>query len=164
MEILDLYDIDGNKIGKTIVRGKERPAANEYIKLCVVYIKCQGKYLYQKCSVAKGGQYAVTGGHVPSGVGSKEQVVVEVQEELGLDIDIDRLRLVGHIVRDIALFDIYYYEDDGIMDYHFTLQESEVESVQWYTKPEIEHLISSGLMRESSAIHYSKFIKDSKEY
>ena len=164
MEILDLYDIDGNKLDKTIVRGKEKPALGEYIKLCVVYIKCGDKFLYQKCSEQKGGEYAVTGGHVPSGFTSLDQMVVELQEEVGLIVDKDRLELVGSMVRDTALFDIYYYRDDTLESYNFTLQESEVDSVHWFTKADIEGLIAKGLVRKSSCVHYEKFIKDNDKY
>ena len=160
MEILDLYDIDGNKLDKTIIRGEEKPGKDEYIKLCVVYIKCGDKFLYQKCSVAKGGEFAVTGGHVSTGHDSATQMVIELQEELGLNIDKTKLQLIGHMVRDVALFDIYMYEDDSLLDYNFVLQESEVESIHWFTKPEIESLIERGLVRKSSCIHYEKFIKN----
>ena len=164
MEILDLYDIDGNKLDKTIIRGQEKPGKGEYIKLCVIYIKCGDKFLYQKCSKEKGGEYAVTGGHVPTGMDSASQILVELDEELGLTIDKAKVTLVGHIVRDTALFDIYYYNDSSLYDYDFTLQESEVESVHWFTKAEIEDLIAKGLVRKSSCAHYEKFIKDNDIY
>lgn len=161
MEILDLYDIDGNKLDKTIIRGQEKPGDGEYIKLCVIYIKCKDRFLYQKCSVAKGGEYAVTGGHVSTGHDSATQMVIELEEELGLTVDKDRLTLIGHMVRDVALFDIYMLEDDTLESYNFVLQESEVESIHWFTKAEVEALIDQGLVRKSSCIHYEKFIKNS---
>ena len=43
MEKLDLYDIDGNLLGKTIFRG-EKPNEGEFIKLAVVYIKSGDKF------------------------------------------------------------------------------------------------------------------------
>ena len=164
MEILDLYDINGDKLDKTIIRGKQKPADGEYIKLCVVYIKCGDKFLYQKCSEQKGGEYAVTGGHVPSGFTSLEQMVVELQEEVGLTVDKEKLEFVASMVRDTAMFDIYYYRDDTLADYTFTLQESEVDSVHWFTREEIENLIAKSLVRKSSAVHYERFIKNNDKY
>ena len=38
MEILDLYDDDGNKLAKTIVRG-EVPSDGENIMLAIIFIK-----------------------------------------------------------------------------------------------------------------------------
>ncbi len=64
MELLDLYDDFGNKLNKTIVRGKV-PNDGENIMLSVAYIKNkEGKYLIQKSSKEKGGFYTSTGGHV----------------------------------------------------------------------------------------------------
>ena len=49
MEILDLYDDQGNKLNKTINRG-EVPADGENIMLSVAFIRnSDGKYLIQKC-------------------------------------------------------------------------------------------------------------------
>ena len=73
MEKLDIYTKDGTLTGKIINRG-EKPLEGEFIKLCVVYLKCKDKYLMQKCSQQKGGEYAITGGHVSSGNSSLNHV------------------------------------------------------------------------------------------
>lgn len=158
MEKLDLYDKDGNLLGKTIFRG-EKPNEGEFIKLAVVYLKSGNKFLMQKCSVAKGGEYAITGGHVSAGNTSKMQAVVEVGEELGFDIDEQKLQFVGNIFKGKAIFDVYLYEDEKLANLTFTLQEEEVEAVCWLTKEEIEDLIDQGVVRESSRQHYEKFFK-----
>ena len=41
----------------------------------------------------------------------------------------------------------------------FVLQESEVESVSWLDKSQIDVLIKNGVFRKSSQMHYEKFIK-----
>ena len=158
MEKLDLYDIDGNLLGKTIFRG-EKPNEGEYIKLAVVYIKSGDKFLFQKCSPEKGGEYAVTGGHVPAGVTSKEQAVVEVKEELGIDISAQKLQYVGNINRGKAIFDVYLYEDDALQNAEFVLQTEEVENVYWFTKEEFEALIATGEVRQSTCQQFEKFFK-----
>ncbi len=158
MELLDLYDINGNKLGKTILRG-EKPNENEFIKLVVVYIKSEEYFLFQKCSSQKGGEFAVTGGHVSSGNNSKGQACIEIEEELGLTIDENRLKFLGNIFRGNAIFDVYLYEDESLKNFDFKLQKEEVEDVLWLSKPEIEDLINRGLVRQSSCQHYNKFIK-----
>jgi len=160
MEKLDIYDINGNRTGKTIIRGDKNFADGEYIKLAVIYFKANNKYLLQKCSKEKGGEYAVTGGHVPCGYTSFQQAIIEVKEELGLEIDSNKLKFLGtHIKGAHAMFDVYLYEDDSIFDFNFVLQEEEVESVCWLTKEEIQNLINKNLLRASSTEHYNKFIK-----
>lgn len=158
MEILDLYNVNGEKLNKTIVRG-EKPGKDEYIKLTVVYLKSDERYLIQKCSKEKGGVYAVTGGHVSSGNTSSLQACIEVEEELGINIKEDKLKFLGSIYRKSAMFDIYLYEDSDLINTSFILQKSEVEKVEWLTKLQIEELIEKGLVRESSCQHYEKFIK-----
>ena len=160
MEYLDLYDIDGNLLNKVILRGDKSFEDGEYIKLAVIWLKCKDKYLIQKTSPQKGGEYAVTGGHVPTGFTSEEQAVVELNEELGIAISEDDITYLGTLIKGShAMFDIYLYEDDNLCNAEFVLQEEEVENVSWYTKEEIESLISNGVFRESSTLHYEKFIK-----
>lgn len=160
MEKLDVYNINGEKTGKTVIRGDKNLGENEYIKLAVIYIKANNKYLIQKCSQQKGGEYAVTGGHVSSGNTSKEQCVIEIKEELGIDIDVTNLTFLGtHIKQPRAMFDVYLYTDNNLENFNFVLQKEEVESVYWLTKPQINELISKGEVRQSSIEHYTKFVK-----
>ncbi len=159
MELLDLYNINGGKLNKTIVRGEKNYLEGEYIKLAVIWIECKGKYLVQKCSQSKGGEYAITGGHVPAGVTSLDQIVIEVEEELGVKINKDSLRFLGSIAPKRAIFDVYLLQDDNFDTYNLTLQQEEVEDVLFLTKQEIEQLISEGTFRKSSCSHYEKFIK-----
>ena len=80
MEILDIYDSNGNPTGKKITRGKDKLNENEFIKLVVVWIEYNGKYLIQKTSKEKDSVYAITGGHLTSGNSETEQIVIEVRE------------------------------------------------------------------------------------
>jgi len=161
MEKLDLYDSNGNKLNKTIIRG-QKPNVGEFIKLVVVYLKSKERFLFQKCSIEKGGQYAVTGGHISAGNSSLQQAQIEIREELGLEIDPSRLNFLGNINRASAIFDVYLYEDDSLIDFKFSLQTEEVEDIYWLTKAEIEDLISQGVVRESSCQHYDKLVKNLK--
>lgn len=157
MEILDLYDENGNLTGNTIVRG-QKPKGNLKIKITVVWIKNNNKYLIQKCSVIKGGEWAVTGGHVPTGQSSLSQSIVEVKEELGIDLQKESLKFLGNLYGDFAIFDVYLTEQP-IDSTKIVLQTEEVESVKWLTKKQIDNLITKGKMRQSSVLHYQKFIK-----
>lgn len=157
MEKLDVYDIDGNKTQKVVNRG-EQLGQGEYIKLAVVYLKCGNKYLVQKCSKQKGGEYAITGGHTTSGNTSKQQAHIEVMEELGIMIDKQKLVYLGNIIKGHGIFDVFLYEDNNLEKQKFVLQAEEVENVFWFDKTQICDLIDKKLMRESSCLHYLKFI------
>ncbi len=159
MEILDIYDANGKRTGKTIERGSKDLQEGQFIKLAVVWIKCKNKFLIQKASSAlKDGKYAVSGGHVPAGVESRKQAAVELNEELGIDIRQDKLKFLGMLKMKTRIFDVYLYEDDTLNKQKFTLQESEVDGVYWFTKDEIKTLIAKDLFRKSSQLHFEAYI------
>lgn len=160
MEYLDLYDANGNKLGKTMARGDKNQKEGELFKLAHVWIKCKGKYLIQKASEEKGSEYAVSGGHVTAGTTSRKQAVIELEEELGLKVKADELKFLGSIVQKKAIFDVYEYVNNRLSSKKFKLQESEVESIDFYTCEEIDNLIKGGSFRKSSQVDYEKFIKN----
>lgn len=159
MELLGLFNKEGEYLNKNIVRGNKDFKDGEYIKLATIWIKKDDQYLIQKCSEQKGGEYAVSGGHVTDGNSSKEQAVMELNEELGLNVDINDLRFLGNIYRAHAIFDVYLVADIDFDIHKCVLQESEVESVHWLTKKQIEKLIANNKFRKSSEEQYDKFIK-----
>ena len=93
MEILDLYDDNGNKLNETIVRGI-KPEDGKNIMLSVIFIKDKNnKYLIQKTSKEKGSKYSTTGGHVTSGEDGFITIIRELEEELSLVINSDEINL-----------------------------------------------------------------------
>ena len=159
MEILDIYDINNNKTGRTIVRGDKNLKDGEFIKLVVIWIEDNNKYLVQKCSEEKGSEFAITGGHVSSGNEAKVQAVIEIEEELGVKVEESSLQFLGIITKKNAMFEVYILKDVITQNTKFVLQESEVESVSWLDEGQIEDLIKNGVFRKSSQMHYEKFIK-----
>ena len=160
MEILDLFDANGNPLHKTIVRASRKLNHDEYIKIVTIWINCKGKYLIQKTSKEKHSEYAVSGGHIPTGVNPTDQAVIEISEELGVTIDRNQLKYLGRILRGQVFFETYLLEDDTFDGLQLTLQESEVESVLWLYSSEIEEMISREDFRISSALQYEKLIKN----
>lgn len=158
MEMLQLFNKSGEKLNKVIERGNKNLQEDEYIKLATVWVKSQGKYLIQKCSAEKGGEYATSGGHVQAGKTSEEQAVLELEEELNLVATPKQLKFLGNIYRPHAIFDVYLMEDDNCINQKFVLQEEEVEGVIWLTQGQIEKLIQDGAFRATSAEQFEKFI------
>ena len=159
MELLDLVDVNGNLLGRTIERGNKNFKDGEYIKLVTIFLKSNDKYLLQLTSKEKDGLYAVTGGHVPSGSTSKEHALVECKEELGIDLDIGKLRYIGKIVKGHAIFESFVYEDNSLDKFEFVFQKEEVENAYWLTKEEIEILINKNLVRGSTSKQFNELIK-----
>jgi 8-oxo-dGTP pyrophosphatase MutT (NUDIX family) len=161
MELLDLVDFDGRLLGRTVERGTPL-GDDEYIQLVIVYLKCRDKFLLQKTSIQKGDEYAATGGHVSSGNTSKEQAVIECNEELGITLDSKKLELLGKLYSRHRIFNVYLYEDNSLDQSKMVLQNDEVDSVYWFTPVEIDELIAKGMVRLSTCKHYQKFIREKR--
>lgn len=152
MEKRDLYDKNRNLIGETIYKGEAIPA-NRYIVVVLSFIQnSKGDFLIQKRSKRKNGKYACTGGHPKSGENSAQGIITEIEEEIGLTVEENELDLIysGREDQEQVFFDIYYIKKDFEIE-SLVLQEDEVESVHWFSLPEIKKLISDGLFFENHA-------------
>ena len=99
MELLDIYDDNGNKTGRIIERGDKsvKLSKNEHIAISVIFIENDnGEFLIQKTSKEKGNIYSSTGGHVDSGETPITAIKREVKEELGIDISNDLIEEYGY--------------------------------------------------------------------
>lgn len=159
MEFLSIYDNNKQKTPKKIQRGV-KPKENEHILITIIIIENNdNKYLVQKTSKEKGNNYAFTGGHVTYNETSKDAIIREVKEELGIDISKERIKYVTDIELGIPFMDIYYLKDD-IKLKDLTLQEEEVESINYLTKEEIEALIRNNKFRKSHEKAFNKYQKE----
>ena len=149
MEYQDLYDKDGNKTGEIVLRTKEKNNYPEdrYVKIVIIFIKnSEGKFLLQLTSKEKNSVMAATGGHVQAGQSSIEAIYAEVNEELGIDISHDDVKMLGSYLKQRAIVYVYFLGKDIDLN-DITLQVEEVENVNWYTIDEIEHFIDEGTFR-----------------
>ena len=80
MERRDLYDENRQLLNKTIEKGEKIPTGC-FILVVMAFIENQeGKYLVQKRSELKGGEWSFTGGHPKHGESSLDGVKTEVLE------------------------------------------------------------------------------------
>ena len=131
MELLDLYDDFGNKLDKVIERGNI-PKNGTNIMLSIIFIRDnKNRFLIQKTSKLKGGLYSTTGGHVTSSEDSKNTIIREVYEELGLDISNRNIKLLDTIKypNKPLIFRIYDLVLDNININNTKLQTTECESI-----------------------------------
>ena len=86
MEYLNVYDDNLSQLNKKVKRGEQLPP-NEHILITIIYIENNNhEFLIQKTSPEKSGLYSSTGGHVQYKENSKQTIIREVFEELGVDI------------------------------------------------------------------------------
>ena len=158
MEIRDLYDEFKNKTNETIIKGQPVPKGRFYITVVVWIENSNNEFLIQQRSVSKNSKWATTGGHPVIGESSKEGIVSEIKEELGLSADINKLILFKTIKTEDDFVDIYYLKEDYNLS-DIQLQEEEVQAVKWASKEEIENMINNNLFSNSHALFYNYLIE-----
>ena len=153
VELLDVYDNNGKVTGRVIQRGDKSVKLNngEHIGVAIIYIEnADNKFLIQKTSDEKGGQYSSTGGHIDHLEDAYTTIIREVKEELGIDISKDNVIDLGFIEdRFLLRFTFYLKKNINLND--VVLQSEEVESVSYKSENEISELLDQGLMHEG---HY----------
>lgn len=158
MELLDVYDENGNLTGKTVVRGDKNAKfdAGEHIAVAIIVIEnSKHQFLIQKTSKQKDGLYAFTGGHIDHGETPMSTIKREVFEEIGIDISNDNVEELGYVVYGIPLRFVFYLKKDiNIND--VKLQKDEVDYVSYMSIDEINKLEEKGEMRDSHAIVFRK--------
>lgn len=157
MEKRDLYDQNKKLTGLTIFKDEEIKEGY-YILMVVAFIQnSEGKFLIQKRSESKGGEWAFTGGHPKAGESSLEGIKTEVKEELG--IEIDNSILFKEASGKNTFCDLYYIKQDVDLN-EVAVQEEEVSEVKFASIEEIDNLFDNGLFKKG---HYMMF-KDCLEY
>lgn len=160
MELLDLYNDDGEKLQETIVRW-EKPPKGKNIMLSVIFIRNrEGNYLIQKSSKEKGGYYSSTGGHVTHGENGLDTIERELEEELGItniENEIHYIKTFKYPTKE-CIFNVYLLEVEQLDLSKLKLQKQEVEEVKFLTCKEIEILKEKGEFLESHAYIFEKIL------
>ena len=153
MELRDLYDENKNLTGETIYKGEEIPDGKFLLVVVVWMQNDKGELLMQQRSFNKEtapGKWATTGGHPKAGENSVEGIVTEIKEEIGITVNKEDLKLISTIEQEQNIVDIYYMKANYCIS-EMTLQEDEVEKVEWMSLDKIEELIEKG---ETAETHY----------
>ena len=132
-EIWDLYDGNGQKTGRTMVRGEEVPAGLYHLGVHIWPMNSHGEFLVQKRSMAvqwKPGIWAVTGGSAMTGEDALTAARRELREELGVDAGQDELRKIACLRRTNSFCNVFVIRTDRPAE-GFVLQKEEVCAVRW---------------------------------
>jgi 8-oxo-dGTP pyrophosphatase MutT (NUDIX family) len=161
MEILDLYNAKREKINRTVFR-EEEPKDGEYkLSVHVFFLNSKGELLIQKRNEnlnRNPGKWAFTGGAVDAGETSEEGAIRETKEELGINIDKNKIELLLSFKREHGFVDVWLVKDDIDIS-NLTLNKSEVAEVKWVTIEEMKKLIEGGQFVKSIGLYYDLFIK-----
>ena len=141
MEQRDLFDEQRNLSEKKICKGDKTPKGLYHLTVLVFIENSKGEVLLQKRTKEKGGQWAVTGGHPKSGESSLKGIQTEIQEELGIYVEGRELKLFKTYRTTNSFRDLYYLKKDFDAE-DVKIQKDELEMVKWFSKEEIENMIS----------------------
>ena len=147
VEIWDILDENGNKTGRTTLRGRCMLKAGEYHLVVHIWIvSAKGCYLIQRRAEDKKlmpGEWAATGGAAVSGEDSFGAARRELFEELGIESDESNLKKITRIKRRNSLVDVWAIVCD-IPEDRLVLQRSEVAEAKWVTSAELDRMIRNG--------------------
>lgn len=143
-EFMDIYDIDGNKTGKTILRG-EKLNKGEYALYVNVAIKnSNDQFLLQQRHSSKTwypNAWSLSGGGVLASETESEAIIREMLEELNIDLSNQTLHKKGRVVANDGLIDIWIvYMDINLND--IVMQPNEVSGVKFVNKYEMLKLVN----------------------
>ncbi len=164
MELLDIYDNNGHKTNKQVVRGDKNTVLNdnEHIAVSIIFIEnSNGEFLIQKTSKDRGNDFSSTGGHVINGETPLEAIKREVKEELGVSIDNEDIKYLGFIIYDTPIRFLYYLKKDLKLE-DVKVQKEEVDYVEYMTIDQINKLIDNNLVLKSHGILFKEVLKKIK--
>ena len=147
MELLDIYDAAHKKTGRVIERDGEVLEGERLLLVHVCLFNSQGEMLIQRRSADKDrypGCWDVSaGGFVSSGEDSRQAVLREAKEELGLELEDADFRFLLCEPFSYVLDDFYLaFSDIAAEDMHF--QQEEVSELKWAGREEVFQMLSDG--------------------
>lgn len=140
MEMWDVLDREGKKIGKEVIRQQaifeNALGEGEYhLSVEVFILNSKGEILLTRRSPNKdvyGGYWETTAGSVIAGEESLETMLREIKEEIGIEVKDWELIFQKRIVEEIRhqFMDLYYLEKDISLD-EIVFQEGETCDARW---------------------------------
>jgi 8-oxo-dGTP diphosphatase len=147
MELWDIYTKNREKTGKTIVRGEPLGKDEYHLVVHMWILNSKGQFLIQKrASTVKSSPnlWAITGGAAIAGDDSYSACLREVKEEIGIQADMEKAKVVFPLNREVSICDVWLIQQDfGIEE--CILQEEEVSEVKWASPQEIKNMVEQGI-------------------
>lgn len=146
-ELLQVYDEQGNTI-KPLPRSvvHQKPVKHWHGVVNVWLVNKAGQLMVSKRSETVGGNpgkwQTYFGGHVPAGMTHKETAVKELEEEIGLTVNLDKLHLIdkGQFANEdhLHFYESYAYLFEGKPE-DLNFSDGEISEAKWMSMEEYEH-------------------------
>ena len=150
MEYLDVYDLSGEKTGRTVLRSSDFSDFDKDDRLLLVHVcvfNSNHELLMQRRQLTKDrypGIWDVSaGGFVVSGETSRQAVKRELREEIGIEISDDEIELVHREPFGIVFDDFYMvHRDQDISQLEY--QKDEVMDLAWGSRATVLSRLRDG--------------------
>ncbi len=155
MELVDKFNKRRETLNKTT--GRYEKINGEYCQYVHTWImNDKNEFLIQKRSANKKiypNKWSQTGGAVDSGETSLQGAIREVKEELGIDINQEKMEFMLSFKRKHGFVDVWLVKQNVDLK-DVVLQKEEVAEVKWVTKEELEKMIENDEVAGTVNIYY----------
>ena len=144
----DLYDAQGRRTGRTMLRGEEVPAGLYHLAVHIWPRNSQGEFLVQRRAPGvqwKPNLWAVTGGSAIAGEDAQTAARRELREEIGYDARDGELEQVACLRRTNSFCGVFSLRIDWPAE-QFVLQPEEVSAVQWCNSARLMRMIADNAL------------------
>lgn len=159
MEMVDKFDVRRMPLNKVTERYERIPG--QYRQSVHLWIRnSEGDFLIQQRSFTKRvfpGAWSITGGAVDAGETPLEAVKRECKEELGIDLDEEKLGLSLSYRREFDFVDVYWTEQEINLE-DITMDPSEVINVKYASVDEIKALAEKKEFSHSIMMYFDTLV------
>lgn len=145
-EEFDLYNRQRRPLGRTHPRGVPLPAGTYHVVVTGWIVSEKGAFLMiRRAEEPSAGLWEAPGGSVQAGETSLAAVLREVKEEVGLEADPKRVRLLSseRKEQDRFFYDVFLLHETKKLE-ELTIDPAEVAEARWMMPAEIEQLHREG--------------------
>ena len=149
MEYFDLCTIDRKPLGKKVQRGTNLNKNEYHLVVMAIMLNEKNELLLTRRSKNKiaGGLWECTAGSVLAGENSRDAIIREVKEEIGINVNISE-DPITYYSEEETLFDFWIIKiDNKIKD--LVLQTEEVDEAKYVTLKDINEIINNGTATKS---------------
>ena len=152
-----LFDCNGKATKKFYCKGEDIPKGYYPMVVMVCIQNSSDKFLMQRRSVSKGGDWGVTGGHVNFEESPDDALIREVKEELGVDIEKKPI-LFSYGCDGKDCFNMYYVKQDIDLS-KVVIQKEELSDVKWFCIEELEEMVNTKELNNDQVSCFKKCLE-----
>jgi len=145
VELWDILNRQGEKTGKTIVRGERLRFGQYHLVVHIWVADDSGRLLIQRRApdlAVLPGKWAATGGSAVSGEDSETAARRELFEELGIDAAAGEMEHIKRLLRSNSFADLWLLRRNVALE-ELALQEEEVAEVKWVTRAGMADMVNA---------------------